>query len=156
MCQDVTQQVTGSSISGNMLMFQASVSGSGQRFLCLTIASMALALSAHTPWVQLVSHVSTCWLTGLGFRHTSRDPTRTISWNACKLLQLLTETQTSHLEKRKDKKTKYYDFWPQLNEKPSVTSGCPGSHLDDSVEAAKAVQLCNSKDNKDSNCDELG
>ncbi len=26
---------------------------------------MALALSAHTPWVQLVSHVSACWLTGL-------------------------------------------------------------------------------------------
>ena len=31
-CQDVTQQVTGSSLSGNMLIFQASVSGSGQRF----------------------------------------------------------------------------------------------------------------------------
>ncbi len=36
---------------------------------CLAISSMALALSAHTPWVQLVSHVA-CWLTGLGFRHT--------------------------------------------------------------------------------------
>ena len=33
------------------------------------IASVALALSAHTPWVQL-SHVGACWLTGLGFRHT--------------------------------------------------------------------------------------
>ena len=29
MCQDVTQQVTGSSLSGNMLNFQASVSGHG-------------------------------------------------------------------------------------------------------------------------------
>ena len=38
--------------------------------LGLVIVSMALALSAHTPWVQLVSHVSACWLTGLGFRHT--------------------------------------------------------------------------------------
>jgi len=51
---------------------------------------MALALSAQTPWVQLVSHVSACWLTGLGFRHT---PTRylagMISWNACKLLVIL-------------------------------------------------------------------
>ncbi len=37
---------------------------------CLANASMALALSAHTPWVQLVSHDSACWLTGLGFRHT--------------------------------------------------------------------------------------
>jgi len=70
MCQDVTQQVTGSSLSGNMLISQASVSGSGQRYFCLVIAPMALALSAHTPWVQLVSHVSACWLTGLGFRHT--------------------------------------------------------------------------------------
>ncbi len=32
MCQDVTQQVTGSSLRGNMLISQASVSGSGQRF----------------------------------------------------------------------------------------------------------------------------
>ncbi len=38
--------------------------------LILANASMALALSAHTPWVQLVSHDSACWLTGLGFRHT--------------------------------------------------------------------------------------
>ena len=29
-----------------------------------------LALSAHTPWVQLVSHVNAYWLTALGFRHT--------------------------------------------------------------------------------------
>ena len=70
MCQDVTQQVTGSSLSGNMLIFQASVSGSGLRFLCLANVSMAFALSAHTPWVQIVSHVGTCWLTGLGLRHT--------------------------------------------------------------------------------------
>ncbi len=34
------------------------------------VVSMALALSVQTPWVQLVSHVSACWLTGLGFRHT--------------------------------------------------------------------------------------
>ena len=33
MCQDVTQQVTGSTLSGNMLTFEASVMGSGQRFL---------------------------------------------------------------------------------------------------------------------------
>ncbi len=32
MCQDVMQQGTGSSLGGNMLIFQASVSGSGQRF----------------------------------------------------------------------------------------------------------------------------
>ena len=70
MCQDVTQQVTGSSLGGNMLIFQASVSGSGQRFFCLASASMALALLANTPCVQLVSHVSACCLTGLGFRHT--------------------------------------------------------------------------------------
>ena len=62
--------LSGSSLGGNMLIFQASVSGSGQRFFCLANASMALALSAHTPWVQLVSHVSACWLTGLRFRHT--------------------------------------------------------------------------------------
>ena len=55
---------------GNMLIFQASVSGSGQRFFFLANASMALALSAHTPWVQIVSHDSACWLAGLGFRHT--------------------------------------------------------------------------------------
>ena len=30
MCQDVTQQVTGSSLSGHMLISQASVSRSGQ------------------------------------------------------------------------------------------------------------------------------
>ena len=52
MCQDVTQQVMGSSLSGNMLICQASVSGSGQRSFCLANASMALVLSAHTPWVQ--------------------------------------------------------------------------------------------------------
>ena len=38
--------------------------------VCLANASMALALSAQTPWVQLVPHVGACWLTGLGFRHT--------------------------------------------------------------------------------------
>ncbi|KAA6425542.1 MAG: hypothetical protein FRX49_04439 [Trebouxia sp. A1-2] len=32
MCQDVTQQVMGSSLSGDMLISQASMSGSGQRF----------------------------------------------------------------------------------------------------------------------------
>ena len=52
MCQAMTQQVTGSSLCGNMLVFQACVLGSGQRFFCLVDASMALALSAHTPWVQ--------------------------------------------------------------------------------------------------------
>ena len=36
----------------------------------LANASMALALSAHTLWVQLVSLVSACWLTGLGSGHT--------------------------------------------------------------------------------------
>ena len=70
MCQDVTQQVMGSSLGGNMLIFQASVSGKGQRFFCLANASMALALSAHTPWVQIVSHDRAYWLAGLGFRHT--------------------------------------------------------------------------------------
>ncbi len=73
MCQDVTQQVTGSSLGGNMLIFQASVSGSGHPWVevfCFANASMALALSAHTPWVQLVSHDSAGWLTGPGFRHT--------------------------------------------------------------------------------------
>ncbi len=69
MCQDVTQQVTGSSLSGNMLIFRLPCRVVGRGF-CLAIASMALALSAHTLWVQLVSHVSACWLTGLGFRLT--------------------------------------------------------------------------------------
>lgn len=34
---------------------------------CLAIASMTPALSVQSPWVQLVFHVSACWL---GFRHT--------------------------------------------------------------------------------------
>ena len=46
-----------------MLVFQASVSGSGQRF---SASQMRLW---HTFWVQLVSRDSACWLTGLGFRH---------------------------------------------------------------------------------------
>ena len=36
-----------------------------------------------------VSHVSACWLTGLGLGTPSRYLARTISWNACKLLLLL-------------------------------------------------------------------
>ena len=32
-----------------------------------------------------VSHVSACWLTGLGLGTSSRYLARTISWNACKL-----------------------------------------------------------------------
>ncbi len=40
-----------------------------QHVFCLANA-MALALSAHTPWVQLVNHISACRLTGLGFMHT--------------------------------------------------------------------------------------
>ena len=31
-----------------------------------------------------MSHVSACWLTGLGVRH-SRNLARTVSWDACKL-----------------------------------------------------------------------
>ncbi len=43
--------------------------------MCLLLLTSALrlciaTLSAHTPWVQLVSHVSAFWLTGLGFQHT--------------------------------------------------------------------------------------
>ena len=38
----------GSSLSGTMLNFQASVLGSGKRFFCLVHASMVLALSPHT------------------------------------------------------------------------------------------------------------
>ena len=38
---------------------------------------------------NLVSHVSACWLTGLGLGTPSRYLARTISWNACKLLLLL-------------------------------------------------------------------
>ena len=89
MCQDVTQQVTGSSLSGNMLNFQASVSGNGQRF---SASQMRLWHSPcqRTPLgCNLVSHVSACWLTGLGLGTPSRYLARTISWNACKLLLLL-------------------------------------------------------------------
>ena len=89
MSQDVTQQVTGSSLSGNMLNFQASVSGNGQRF---SASQMRLWHSPcqRTPLgCNLVSHVSACWLTGLGLGTPSRYPARTISWNACKLLLLL-------------------------------------------------------------------
>ena len=45
-------QVTGSSLTGDMLGLPASVLGSGFR---LVLAFMVLALSAHSPWVQLVS-----------------------------------------------------------------------------------------------------
>ena len=72
MCQDVTQQVTGSSLSGNMLNFQASVSGNGQRF---SASQMRLWHSPcqRTPLgCNLVSHVSACWLTGLGLSTPSR------------------------------------------------------------------------------------
>ncbi len=44
----MSQQVMGSSLSGNMLISQASVLGSGQRFFCLAVASMAFALSPHS------------------------------------------------------------------------------------------------------------
>ena len=37
----------------------------------------------------LVSHVSTCWLTGLGVGTLSGYLARTISWTACELLLLL-------------------------------------------------------------------
>ena len=89
MCQDVTQQVTGSSLSGNMLNFQASVSGNGQRF---SASQMRLWHSPcqRTPLgCNLVSHVSACWLTGLGLGTPSRYLARTLSWNTCKLLLLL-------------------------------------------------------------------
>ena len=85
----VCQQVTGSSLSGNMLKFQASVSGNGQRF---SASQMRLW---HSPCQRTplgcnpVSHVSACWLTGLGLGTPSRYLARTISWNACELLLLL-------------------------------------------------------------------
>ena len=69
-----------------MLNFQASVSGNGQRF---SVSQMRLWHSPcqHTPLgCNLVSHVSACWLTGLGLGTPSRYLARTISWNACKLL----------------------------------------------------------------------
>ena len=56
---------------------------------CLANASMALALSAHTPWCNPVSHVSACWLTGLGLGTPSRYLARIISWNACKILSII-------------------------------------------------------------------
>ena len=83
---DVTQQVTGSSLSGNMLNFQASMSGNGQRF---SASQMRLWHSPcqRTPLgCNLVSLVSACRLTGLGLGTPSRYPARTISWNACKVL----------------------------------------------------------------------
>ena len=73
-------------VTTHMLTFQASVSGNGQRFFCLANASMALALSAHTLGCNPVSHVSACWLTGLGLSTPCRYLARMLSWNACKLL----------------------------------------------------------------------
>ena len=89
MCQDVMQQVTGSSLSGDMLNFQASVPGNGQRF------SASQRRLWHSPCQRtplgcsLVSHVSACWLTGLGLGTFSNYLARTISWNACKFLFII-------------------------------------------------------------------
>ncbi len=58
MRQDVTQQVTGSSLSGDMLITQASVSGSGQRFSPLQMC-LWHSPCQRTPLVcNVVSHVS--------------------------------------------------------------------------------------------------
>ena len=43
----------------------------------------------YSTTVSPVSHVSACWLTGLGLGTPSRYLARTISWNACELLLLL-------------------------------------------------------------------
>ena len=46
-CQAVIRQVTRSSLSGNMLIFQASVSGSGRSFLPRTCVYGTRLVSAH-------------------------------------------------------------------------------------------------------------
>ena len=51
MCQDVMQQVSGSSLTGNMLMSQAFVSGSGQRFSASPMRLWHLPCQ-HTPLGQ--------------------------------------------------------------------------------------------------------
>ena len=70
MCQDVMQQVSGSSLTGNMLMSQASVSGSGQRFSASPMRLWHSPCQCTPLGCNLVSRVSACWLTELGFRHT--------------------------------------------------------------------------------------
>ena len=60
MCQDVTQQVTGSSLSDNMLNFQASVSGNGQSFLPRKSVYGTRPVSAHplgAIWCLMSVHV---------------------------------------------------------------------------------------------------
>ena len=74
---------TGSSLSGNMLIFQASVSGNGQRF---SVLQMRLWHSPcqRTPFgCSPVPHVSACWLTGLGLGTPSRYLARTPESHYC-------------------------------------------------------------------------
>ena len=49
--QSLIQQTTGAS-SGNMLSFQASMSGSKKKVSAFAYASLTLALSLHTLWVH--------------------------------------------------------------------------------------------------------
>ena len=65
-CDAVGSSLTGSSLSGNMLNFQASVSGNGQRFSALQMRLWHLLCQRTPLGCNLVSHVCACWLTGLG------------------------------------------------------------------------------------------
>ena len=69
MCQHVTQQVTGSSLGGTMLIFRLPCRAMGRGFLPRKCVYGTRPVSAH-PLGAIVSHDSACWLTGLGFRHT--------------------------------------------------------------------------------------
>ena len=51
---------------------------------CLSMRLWHLPCQRTPIECNLVSHVSACWLTGLGLGTPSRYPARTISWNACK------------------------------------------------------------------------
>ena len=92
---------TSSPCSASSLYVSTAVWGNGQRFLPPKMRLWHLPCQRTPHGCNPVSHVSACWLTGLGLGTPSRDLARTSSWNACKLvLSLIAVCDCGHLTRR--------------------------------------------------------